>query len=341
METKLLTADEQSIMLAADLIRRGEVVAVPTETVYGLAGDATNGSAIKKIFEAKGRPQDNPLIVHISNFQMLHGVVSEFDERAQKLANAFWPGPLTMILPKGDAIASEVTAGLSSVGVRMPLNEVARAIIEVSGVPFAAPSANLSGKPSPTTAEDVFDDMNGRIPLIINGGASLAGVESTVVSMLGDVPVILRPGVITKEDLESVLGTPVEIASAVTQELKANETALSPGMKYKHYAPKAEVIILQGSLEKFKKYVSANKKNSTFVLCFDEEVDEFDVPTLAYGSKFDPAEQASKLFAALRMLDKANAELVYARCPEKSGVSLAVFNRLIRSAGFHIIDLDK
>ena len=340
METKLLKPNKESIELACKLLQDGEVVGVPTETVYGLAGDSRNGEAIKKIFKAKGRPADNPLIVHISNLDMLKGVVRYVSDDAKKLMNAFWPGPLTIIMPKGNEICNETCAGLDSVGVRMPSNPIAHEIIEKSKVPFSAPSANISGKPSPTNATDVFVDMNGRIPLIIDGGECDAGVESTVISTLTDTPIILRPGVITKEMIEKVLGKKVEIAKAVTEGVKKDEKVLSPGMKYKHYAPNADVIILKGSLEKYAKYVNEHKADGTFALCFDDEQQYLDVPAISYGHITSPKEQAHELFTALRELDKQNAQIVYARCPEMTGVSLAVYNRLIRSAGFKIIDLD-
>ena len=340
METKLLKPNKESIELACKLLQDGEVVGVPTETVYGLAGDSRNGEAIKKIFKAKGRPADNPLIVHISNLDMLKGVVRYVSDDAKKLMDAFWPGPLTIIMPKGNEICNETCAGLDSVGVRMPSNPIAYEIIEKSKVPFSAPSANISGKPSPTNATDVFVDMNGRIPLIIDGGECDAGVESTVISTLTDTPIILRPGVITKEMIEKVLGKKVEIAKAVTEGVKKDEKVLSPGMKYKHYAPNADVIILKGSLEKYAKYVNEHKADGTFALCFDDEQQYLDVPAISYGHITSPKEQAHELFTALRELDKQNAKIVYARCPEMTGVSLAVYNRLIRSAGFKIIDLD-
>ncbi len=340
METKLLKPNKESIELACKLLQDGEVVGVPTETVYGLAGDSRNGEAIKKIFKAKGRPADNPLIVHISNLDMLKGVVRYVSDDAKKLMDAFWPGPLTIIMPKGNEICNETCAGLDSVGVRMPSNPIAHEIIEKSKVPFSAPSANISGKPSPTNATDVFVDMNGRIPLIIDGGQCDAGVESSVISTLTDTPIILRPGVISKEMIENVLGKKVEIAKAVTEGVKKDEKVLSPGMKYKHYAPNANVIILKGSLEKYSKYVNEHKEDGTFALCFDDEQQYLDVPAISYGHITSPKEQAHELFTALRELDKQNAIIVYARCPKMTGVSLAVYNRLIRSAGFKIIDLD-
>ncbi|MBR3885137.1 MAG: threonylcarbamoyl-AMP synthase [Clostridia bacterium] len=339
METKLLKPTDEAIDLACELIKNGEVVAVPTETVYGLAGDSTNSSAIKKIFEAKGRPADNPLIVHIADMEMLNGIVKIIPEDAKILAENFWPGPLTIIMPRGSLVCDENCAGLDSVGVRMPSNPIAREIIKRSKTPFSAPSANLSGKPSPTTAEDVFEDMNGRIPLIIDGGECQAGLESTVISVLSETPTILRPGIITKEMISSVLNKEVIVAKAVTAGVKKDEQVLSPGMKYKHYAPNAQVVILNGSIDKFVAYVNTHKTKNTYVLCFENESQLFDVPTITFGLENDANSQAKKLFSALRKLDNTNAEIVFARCPETTGVALAVYNRLIRSAGFQIINL--
>lgn len=339
MKTQLLKPTKKSIELACTLLQNGDVVGVPTETVYGLAGDCRNSDAVKKIFEAKGRPQDNPLIVHISNMDMLKGLVSKVPNDAKILAKYFWPGPLTMIMPKGKDLCKETCAGLDSVGIRMPAHPVARQIIEESGIAFAAPSANLSGKPSPTNSQDVFADMDGRIPLIIDGGECDAGVESTVLSLLQDTPIILRPGVVTKEQIESVLHKKVQIAKAITQEVKENEKVLSPGMKYKHYAPNAKVILLRGSFKKFKAYVDLHKADGIYAMCFDGEEQNLDIPSVSYGSKTNPASQAHNLFSTLRNLDKLGAKIVYCRCPSPKGLSLAVYNRLIRSAGFDIIDL--
>ncbi|NCB48036.1 MAG: threonylcarbamoyl-AMP synthase [Clostridia bacterium] len=339
MNTLLLKPNKKSIDLACTLLKQGEVVGVPTETVYGLAGDSSNPLAIKRIFEAKGRPSDNPLIVHISNMEMLEKVVSKVPDDAKKLAKVFWPGPLTIILPKGKGVCSESCAGLDSVGVRMPSNEVARKIIEQLGFPFSAPSANLSGKPSPTNAQDVYADMNGRIPLIIDDGSSNAGVESTVVSLLSETPVILRPGVVTKEDMEKVLQKPVLIAKEVTEGMKDNEVVRSPGMKYKHYSPTAEVTVVKGNFENFKKFVEKNNGNNVFAMCFDGEEKLLSVKSLSFGQKDDALSQAHNLFTVLRALDKLGAKTVYARCPKSTGVSLAVYNRLVRSAGFKIIEV--
>lgn len=339
METKLLKPSDESIALACKLLKDGEIVGVPTETVYGLAGDSRNSNAIKKIFEAKGRPQDNPLIVHISDMEMLNGIVSSVPEDGKKLAEAFWPGALTIIMPKGNLICDETSAGLDSVGVRMPSNEIARRIIRESKVPFSAPSANISGKPSPTTAEDVFVDMNGKIPLIIDGGTSDAGVESTVVSVLEDTPIILRPGIITKEMMEVVLDKEVKIAKEVTSGVSDEKAVRSPGMKYKHYAPNAEVVVLEGSFESFKNYVETHKRDNSFVMCFDGEENKFSIPAISYGSISNPLSQAHNLFNTLRELDRKNASLVFARAPETTGVGLAVYNRLIRSAGFNVVKI--
>ena len=340
MQTKILKPTKEAIDLACNLLKAGEIVAVPTETVYGLAGDCRNGTAIKKIFKAKGRPQDNPLIVHISNLDMLNELVNNIPQNAKKLMEIFWPGPLTIVLPKGKLISEETTAGLDSVGIRMPSNEIAREIIEKSGVPFAAPSANISGKPSPTNAEDVYNDMNGKISLVIDGGSSKVGIESTVVSCLDEIPTILRPGIITKEMIESVLKIKINIAKGITEEIDQNEKVLSPGMKYKHYAPNAKIIIVKSSFEKFKQFVEDQKDEGVFALVFNGEDKKLKIKAISYGECNNPLSQAQNLFTKLRELDKLNAKIVYTRCPEVNGAGLAVYNRLIRSAGFKVIDLN-
>lgn len=337
MKTQVLPVTEDSIGQAAALLQRGELVALPTETVYGIAADARNGEAVKKIFEAKGRPQDNPLIVHICGMEMLKGIVSEVPERACKLAQAFWPGPLTMVMPRGAEVSEVTCAGLDTVGVRMPSHPVVQAVIRASGVAFAAPSANLSGKPSPTNAQDTFADMEGRIPLILDGGESSVGVESTVVSVVGEHPVLLRPGYITKEQMEAVLDEPIEVSAAILEKLKDGEIARSPGMKYKHYAPRAQVTILQGDFDGFRRYVDAHKTEGVWALCFEGESALLSVPSVVYGKNHDGITQAQHLFSALRELDRQGAQIVYARCPERSGVSMAVYNRLIRAAAFRVV----
>ena len=339
MNTILTKADEVSVNKAAELLQAGEIVAIPTETVYGIAASAFDGAAVKKIFEAKGRPQDNPLIVHIDRMEMLEGLVACVPEGAKALAKAFWPGPLTIIMPRGPKVADEVCAGLDTVAIRMPSHPVARAVIAASGLPLAAPSANRSGGPSPTIAEDVMADMDGRLPLILDGGACGVGVESTVITLAGEQPMLLRPGFVTKEQLEQVLGCEVQLAGAVLHKLKEGETARSPGMKYKHYAPKAHVTILRGDFEAYRKCVCDHAGPGVWALCFDGEGEQLPVPFISYGAKEDDAAQARELFSALRRLDEKGAQTVYARCPHVGGVGLAVYNRLVRAAAFEVVEL--
>ena len=308
MKTEILPAsDEKSIEKAAALLQNGELVALPTETVYGIAADARNGEAVKKIFVAKGRPQDNPLIVHVTGPEMLPGLVSEVPERAQLLMAAFCPGPLTIIMPRGPEVAAECCAGLDTVGIRMPSHPVARAVIEASGCAFAAPSANLSGKPSPTNAQDVFTDMDGRLPLILDGGECDVGVESTVVSVVGEKPTLFRPGHITLEDLERALGEEVEVSKAILEKLPEGAVVRSPGMKYKHYAPKADVTLLDGTFEQFKAYVDAHAAENPSCLCFTGEAEKLGVPCVEYGREGDGADAVYFGVGQLNMRSKSAA----------------------------------
>lgn len=339
MQTNLMQADSSGILQAAQLLKQGELVAIPTETVYGLAANAMDGTAVEKIFAAKGRPQDNPLIVHIDSIEMWKTLVVEVTEDAKKLADAFWPGPLTIILPHNGKVAEQVCAGLDTVAVRMPSHPVAQKVIAQSGLPLAAPSANLSGSPSPTEAKYVLEDMQGRIPLILEGGSCEVGVESTVISLAGEKPVLLRPGYITKEQLEQVLQKEVEIAHAVTHLLEQGEKVESPGMKYKHYAPKAQVIILKGNALQYQQYLQQHSHQGVAALCFEEDAPAMQIPFVVYGKENDPASQARELFSALRKLDENGAEEVYARCPAEDGVALAVYNRLLRAAAFRVVQL--
>lgn len=337
MITKILSCSEADLFEASELIKLGEVVGIPTETVYGLAANAFDESAVKKIFEAKGRPSDNPLIVHISNFEMVKDIASKIPPLAYKLAETFWPGPLTMIMPKSERIPGITSGGLDTVGIRFPAHPAARLLIELCGVPLAAPSANLSGSPSPTTAQRVFEDMNCRIPAIIDGGESLVGVESTVICFEGDGVRILRPGGITREMLLEVCPS-VAIDSGVLKELEASAVVRSPGMKYKHYAPKAEVRLIKGSLSEYREYVRRNYSDGDYCLLFDDSEAVDVLPYLCYGA--DSSEQAHELFERLRQLDERGAKTVFARCPEQNGVGLAVYNRILRASGFCVIDLD-
>ncbi len=336
MDTKLLKPTQESIRLACDILKSGDVVAIPTETVYGLFGDATNAQACANIFKAKERPRDNPFIVHISDYEMLNDVAQDIPEDAIKLAEAFWPGPLTMILKKKDVIPYAATAGLDTVGIRMPSNPVVLEIISKTRLPLAGPSANRSGRPSPTDAQTVFSDMTGRIPLVLDGGECNIGVESTVVSLAGPQPVLFRPGFITKAQMEDVLHKEVILSRGITEELAKDEKVLSPGLKHKHYAPKAEVTIINGDFEKYKQLVES--ENAT-ALCFDEYADKLSVKSICYGSEKDSAAQAVKLFHALRQLDEIGAGKVYAMMPSTEGVGLAVYNRLLRAAGFRVVNI--
>lgn len=339
IKTILRPADEAGVDQAAQLLRRGEIFALPTETVYGIAADARQGAAVRKIFEAKGRPQDNPLIVHVAGPEMLPGLVAEVPERAQLLISAFCPGPLTIIMPRGPEVADECCAGLDTVGIRMPSHPVAREVIRRSGCAFAAPSANLSGRPSPTNAQDVLADMDGRLPLILDGGECAVGVESTVVSVVGPKPTLFRPGHITLEDLERALGEEVEVSAAILEKLPEGAVVRSPGMKYKHYAPKADITILDGSFEQFRAYVQAHADQNPGCLCFTGEASQLGVPCVEYGREGDGADQAKHLFRSLRALDEQGDGVVYARCPGRDGLSMAVYNRLVRAAAFRVVQL--
>lgn len=334
--TEILSPTDENIEKAGNLIKSGEVVGIPTETVYGLAADATDPDAVSKIFVAKGRPQDNPLIVHISYKSDIEKYANDIPEIAYRIADKFWPGPLTMVLPKKDIIPEVTSGGLDTVGIRFPANAIAQKIIKSAGVPLAAPSANLSGKPSTTTAKHVYDDMNGRISAIVDGGACSVGVESTVISFSGEDVIILRPGFVSKEDLLSVADN-VIIDKGVLSEMSEDAVVASPGMKYKHYSPKANVIIVEGEYDKFLSFFEKNYSEGVYAMIFGNETTEFPYPHFSYG-KTD-SEQAIELFDKLRMADDMNAKTVYVRCPSKDGVGLAVYNRLIRAAGFEVIKL--
>lgn len=326
---------------AAEILKKGGLVAIPTETVYGLAANALDGNAARKIFAAKGRPVDNPLIVHISDMKQIDLLAAKIPEQVSRLAKAFWPGPLTLLLPKKACVPDEVTGGLPTVGIRFPSHPVAQRLIELAGVPLAAPSANLSGHPSPSTAEHVWHDFFGRIDGILDGGPCQIGVESTVLNLSEQPPRLLRPGGVTLEQLQAVLGT-VEVDPAITQPLAEGKQAPSPGMKYKHYSPLANVTLVRAASPDFCRFVNAHRADGVAALCFDEEKEELLIPCLAYGSASDSWAQARRLFEALREVDDSmHAKQVYVHCPLSTvGMGLAVYNRLIRAAGFEVIDLD-
>ena len=336
MDTKLLDCTEESLEEAAQLLKNAEVVGMPTETVYGLAANAFDENAVAKIFAAKGRPADNPLIVHISEIETIKELSPEIPPLARKCAEKFWPGPLTMIMPKSDKIPMITSGGLDTVGIRMPSHKTARALIDKCGFPLAAPSANLSGSPSPTSATHVMNDMRGKIPAIIDGGNCGVGVESTVISFEENSIRLLRPGFISVEDLHEI--TPnVIVDKGVVEKLAENTKVRSPGMKYKHYAPKADITIIEGSTNQFRNYVE-NMQGEFLCMVFSEkDMEGLQIPFVEYGETDE--EQAKNLFGTLRHLDEIGAKKVYAMCPRKDGVGLAVYNRLLRAAGFQVIKL--
>ena len=342
MKTRLLSAaDPDTPAIAADIIKSGGLVAIPTETVYGLGANGLDEQAVLKIFEAKGRPQDNPLILHISGPEQIEQFCHHIPQAAYDLAEAFWPGPLTMVLPAKDVVPRRTTAGLDTVGIRCPDSPVTREIIRLAGVPIAAPSANISGKPSTTTAEHVLHDHDGRIDAIVDGGPCRVGVESTIVDLTERRPRLLRPGGIGPEQLISVLGDLV-VDKAVTAQVDKDAVVKAPGMKYRHYAPTEPVVIVSGSRENAAAYIRAHFEPGDRVLCFEEELPLYDgCNPLSYGREADVNTLSAGLFAALRELDDPKIHQVYARCPVGGGVAYAVQNRLKKAAAFHIVDAEE
>ncbi|MHB8308118.1 MAG: L-threonylcarbamoyladenylate synthase [Candidatus Desulforudaceae bacterium] len=323
--------DPQVMARAGSVIRGGGLVAFPTETVYGLGADALNTQAVRSIFAAKGRPQDNPLIVHVGAISDLDGVIGELTPMAEKLIPHFWPGPLTLVLPKDPAIPAEVTAGLDTVGVRMPAHPVALALLKAAGVSIAAPSANASGRPSPTSAAHVLADLDGRIEVIIDAGPCPLGLESTVLDVTGAYPVILRPGGVTAEDIEAVLGVEVQVAG------EHNEVPRAPGMKYRHYAPRAELLLVTGTLgavrQRIIELAQENQERRVVVLSrVDSAGDYPNLKVVPCGRRNDPDDVAAGLYAALRQCDGMGADLILAEGIEARGLGQAVMNRLRKAA---------
>ena len=342
MNTSVLStaSDPNAIETGAKIIRAGGLVAFPTETVYGLGANGLDGQAVDRIFEAKGRPNDNPLILHVAEKEAAFPLWAGEPPFARKLMDTFWPGPLTLIYYRSALVPNQVTAGLPTVAVRMPDDEAARALIAAAGVPIAAPSANLSGRPSPTAAQHVLQDMDGRIPLILDGGSCRYGVESTVLSLVG-TPTVLRPGAVTPEMLAAVLGE-VALAHSILQPLGAGETAASPGMKYKHYAPNAQVLVVVGDAQPAARRISAlyddfSAQNRRVCIAATAEALPFygDRRTALMGTRRDPATLCSRLFALLRELD-ADSDVILAEGVGAQGTGLAFMNRLLRSAGFRV-----
>lgn len=330
-----ITQKSIAISKAAEIIKNGGVVAIPTETVYGLAAAADNDEAIKNVFLAKGRPQDNPLIVHISESDELEKIAREIPKLAYDCAEKFWPGPLTMVLQKGESVCDSVSRGLDTVAVRMPSNPIAREIIRQSGVALAAPSANVSGYPSATSYKHVLDDLDGKIDAVVMAEESEIGLESTVITLATNPPRLLRPGAVTLEQLREVIPN-IEVDSAVLNDLAKGQKAASPGMKYKHYSPKTEVFLVEGSANEFADFV--NEKNDSVAICFDEDSD-IKIDFLVYGSRKNEKSLTRKIFSLLRQIDNKNYKAAYVHAPEKNGVGLAVYNRLIRAAAFKVIKL--
>ena len=331
---------EDKIAAAAKILRDGGLVGIPTETVYGLGANALDGAAVKRIFEAKGRPQDNPLIIHVTGPQWLPRYCADVPPLAYVLARKFWPGPLTMILKRRPIIPDETTAGLDTVAVRCPNHPVTLAIIREAGIPIAAPSANLSGRPSCTTAQDVLEDMDGRISGVVDGGPCAVGVESTILDLTCDPPRLLRPGGLPLEDLERLIGK-IDVDKAVNGALAEGEKPKAPGMKYRHYAPKAPVTVITGAPEKSAQEILHRAGPSSGIICFDEFADLFqghEVHTL--GPAGDKLAQAQRVFDALRTFDASGVTEIYAQCPDNRGLGLAIGNRLKKAAGFHVVEAD-
>ena len=335
MNTLLLpTEGAETASIAAELIKKGELVAIPTETVYGLGANGLDPQAVAKIFLAKGRPQDNPLILHIAEDSDMEKYCHSIPQCAYALAEAFWPGPLTLVLPAKENVPSCTTAGLPTVAIRCPDNAVTREIIRLSGVPIAAPSANISGKPSTTTAQHVLHDHDGKIAAIVDGGPCRVGVESTILDLSDGTPRLLRPGGITAEQLRQIVGD-IILDKAITASVEKDEVVKAPGMKYRHYAPDCQVLIVDGDLPAAVSYVKAHFAPGNRVLCFEEELAAFaEFNPLSYGKNADLDSLMAGLFAALRELDDPSIGTVFARCPVGSGKALAVQNRLGKAAGF-------
>ena len=329
------------VSAAAKILREGGLVGLPTETVYGLGANGLDGAAVRRIFEAKGRPQDNPLILHVSGPQWLTRYCAQVPPLAYVLARKFWPGPLTMILKRDPCVPDETTAGLDTVAVRCPNHPVTLAIIREAGVPIAAPSANLSGRPSCTTAQDVLEDMDGKIQCLVDGGPCAVGVESTILDLTCTPPRLLRPGGVPVEQIERLIG-PIAIDKAVNGVLDGEERPRAPGMKYRHYAPKAPVIVVAGAPEASAQEILRSVGPESGVICFEEYLPLFEKQRVqSLGPSQDKQTQAQRVFDALRAFDSETVTEIYAQCPDNQGLGLAIGNRLKKAAGFHVIEADR
>ncbi|AOT70090.1 L-threonylcarbamoyladenylate synthase [Geosporobacter ferrireducens] len=350
METQIISIDpscidREKLLEAADILKNGGTVAFPTETVYGLGANALDQSAVGKIFEAKGRPSDNPLIVHVADFNDIEPLVEKIPATARKLAEKFWPGPLTLIFPKSDRVPAVITAGLDTVAIRMPAHGIARTLIRLAGVPIAAPSANLSGKPSPTRAAHVIEDLMGRVDAIISGGECLVGLESTVLDISGEIPAILRPGGITLEELTQVLGE-VSLDPALEEKMDSTVVPKSPGMKYTHYAPKAEMMIVDGAITAMIEKIEGIRKSKeqeglrVGIMATEETKDSYGAfCVLSMGSRQSLETIGAKLFDTLRQFDEIGVDIILAEGISREGVGHAVMNRMLKAAGYRILSV--
>ncbi len=349
MNTKIVRMDEEQIeeeviQRAGQIIRSGGLVAFPTETVYGLGGDALNPASSQKIYAAKGRPSDNPLIVHIADMEALPLIVKRIPEAARRLADKYWPGPLTMIFEKADCVPKETTGGLNTVAVRMPADRIARALITAAGGYVAAPSSNRSGRPSPTTARHVIEDMDGRVEMIIDGGDTQIGLESTIIDLTGGKPEILRPGSVTEEMVKEAIGS-VETQGAVPEDGAAPK---APGMKYRHYAPRGELTIVEGAAGRVISFINGQLELSgqsgkrTGVIATDETEESYRADSVkSVGKRADEARIARRIFRILREFDDEGIEVIYAESFENTGLGCAIMNRLLKAAGHRVIRLDE
>lgn len=337
--------DMSQIKKAADILKRGGLVAFPTETVYGLGGNGLDASACRKIYEAKGRPSDNPLILHISDISQLDPIVSKIPEKAKAIMNKFWPGPLTIIFPKAECVPKEITGGFDTVAVRFPSHKIARLIIQEAGLPIAAPSANSSGKPSPTRASHVEFDLFGKIDMIVDGGATEVGLESTIIDVTNETPMLLRPGAITREMIEEVIGH-IDVDPAVFSKPDKNLVPKAPGMKYTHYSPKASVILVKGDIEKVVEKINNLAENDekqgvkVGIMATLQTKDKYSFGTvLDVGDRENPETIGSNLFKMLRKFDFLGVDVVYSEVFDEAGEGAAIMNRLNKAAGYNYINV--
>lgn len=344
MNTEILNVKDlklhyKNVVRGAEFLKNGEVIAIPTETVYGLAADAFNERAIQKIFEVKGRPQDNPLLVHICERKQVYDICKDIPETAVKVFDTFWPGSVTLIFNKRDCISNTITAGMKTVGVRFPKSEIARAIIKESGTLLVAPSANLSGKPSTTSAEHCFHDLKGKIPCILDGGPCAIGLESTIIDMSAPAPILLRPGAVSLDDIRSVI--PNLIYKKDLLSAKEDEIPKAPGMKYRHYAPDAPVTLVEGDYIKTSQWIRENADKHAAIMCFQEFMNDFkDYPHVySLGSSEILNTAAHKIFDLLRECDHLNTGHIYIQAPANSGLGNSIINRLEKASAGDIVHL--